>query len=210
MIRLLIVDDHEVVRHGLIELLTDALPDLQVGEAASSQAAFEQLMKQRWDLALLDVNIPGRNGLEILEEMTRSHPLTPALILSAFPEEEFAIRSFKLGASGYLSKNSSSSEILTAVKRILGGGKYVPPSLADKLAAAIRSDLPQTPHESLSSRELQVLRMVAMGRTIKEIAGEICLSEKTVGTYRVRVDKKLGLSTNVELTRYALKHRLVD
>ena len=210
MIRLLIVDDHEIVRHGLKEVFADAFPDLQTGEAENSQSAFELLVKQKWDLALVDVNIPGRNGLEVLQEVKRSQPQTPVLILSAFPEEEFAIRALKLGASGYLSKNSSSNEILVAAKRVLAGGKYVTASLAEKLAAALGSDIKSMPHESLSNRELQVLRMVANGRTIKEIAAEICLSEKTVGTYRGRAARKLGLNSNVELTRYALKHRLVD
>ena len=210
MIRVLIVDDHAIVRHGLKELFADAFPDLFVGEAQNSQIAVEQLMNQEWDLVLLDINIPGRSGLEVLEESKRLRPRTPALILSAHPEEEFAIRSLKLGASGYLNKSLGADEILAAAKKVLAGGKYVTASLAEKLATVVGEDIRQNPHESLSSREFQVLRMVASGRTIKEIAGEMALSEKTVGTYRARIAKKLGLSSNVELTRYALKHRLVD
>jgi DNA-binding NarL/FixJ family response regulator len=210
MIRLLIVDDHEIVRRGIKEIFANSFPELIVGEAETSQTALELLMKQEWDLMLLDINIPGRSGLEVLEESKRLRPRTPVLVLSAYPEEEFAIRSFKLGASGYLNKSLGADEILAAAKKVLGGGKYVTASLGEKLAAALGSDVQQTPHESLSSRELQVLRLVAKGRTIKEIAAEIALSEKTVGTYRARIAKKMGLSSNVELTRYALQHRLVD
>jgi len=208
--KVLIVDDHQIVRHGLQELFADAFPELQVGEAKDSQSAFELLVKQEWDLVLVDVNIPGRGGLEVLQEAKRLRPKTPVLVLSAYPEEEFAVRSLKLGASGYLNKSRASDEIVAAAKKALAGGKYVTASLAEKLAASLASVVQQTPHESLSSRELQVLCMVASGRTIKEIAAEIALSEKTVATYRMRIAKKLGLSSNVELTRYALKHRLVD
>ncbi len=208
--RVLIVDDHQVVRHGLKGIFADAFPELQTGEAENSQSALELLMKQGWDLVLLDVNLPGRSGLEVLEEVKRLRPQTPVLVLSAYPEEEFAIRSLKAGASGYLNKSLSSDEILAASKKALAGGKYVTASLAEKLADSFGSDIQSTPHESLSSRELQVLRLVANARTIKEIAGELGLSEKTVGTYRLRLAKKLGLASNVELTRYALKHRLVD
>jgi len=210
MIRLLIVDDHEIVRRGLKEIFANSFPELIVGEAETSQTALELLMKQEWDLMLLDINIPGRSGLEVLEEAKRLRPRTPVLVLSAYPEEEFAIRSLKLGASGYLNKSLGADEMLSAARKVLAGGKYVTASLAEKLAVALGSDVQQTPHESLSSRELQVLRMVASGRTIKEIAAEMALSEKTVGTYRARIAKKMGLSSNVELTRYALQHRLVD
>jgi two-component system, NarL family, invasion response regulator UvrY len=210
MIRVLIVDDHEITRRGLKHIFADAFPQVQVGEAKNSQTALELFLKQEWDLVLADINIPGRNGLEVLEEVKRLRPRTPVLVLSAYPEEEFAIRALKLGASGYLNKSRVSEEILAAAKKALAGGKYVTASLAEKLAASLGGNVQQTPHESLSSRELQVLRMVASGRTIKEIAFELALSEKTIGTYRMRIAKKLGLASNVELTRYALKHRLVD
>jgi DNA-binding NarL/FixJ family response regulator len=210
MIRVLIVDDHEIVRHGLKKVLGDAFPELQVGEAQNSQTALELFMKQPWDLVLIDVNIPGRSGLEVLGEVKRLRPSTPVLVLSAYPEEEFAVRSLKLGASGYLNKSLASDEILAAARKVLAGGKYVTASLAERLATSLGSDARQTPHECLSSRELLVLRKVASGRTIKEIASELALSEKTIGTYRMRIAKKLGLNSNVELTRYALKHRLVD
>jgi DNA-binding NarL/FixJ family response regulator len=210
MIRVLIVDDFEVVRRGLKEIFADEFPELEVGEAGTSQAALELVMKQEWELVLLDINIPGRNGLEVLEEVKRLRPRTPVLVLSAYPEEEFAIRSFKLGASGYLNKSRASDELLAAAKKVLAGGKYVTASLAEKLAAAVGGSAEQAPHDSLSNRELQVLRMVASGKTIKEAAAEMALSEKTVGTYRSRISQKLGLGSNVELARYALRHGLVD
>jgi DNA-binding NarL/FixJ family response regulator len=208
--RVLIVDDYPIVRHGLKELFAEAYPDLQVGEAENSPIALELLTKQDWDLVLVDINIPGRGGLEVLEETKRLRPQTPVLVLSAYPEEEFAVRSLKLGASGYLNKSLASDEILVAARKVLAGGKYVTASLAEKLASSLGQPVPQAPHEILSSRELQVLRLVASGKIIKDIAEEIALSEKTVGTYRARIAKKLGLNSNVELTRYALKHRLVD
>jgi len=210
MIRVLIVDDHETVRRGLKEIFSDEFPELEVGEAGNSTAALEMIANREWDLMLLDINIPGRNGLEVLQEAKRLRPQTPVLVLSAYPEAEFALRSFKLGASSYLNKSRASDELLAAAKKALSGGRYVTASLAEKLAAAFSGDLQQAPHDCLSSRELQVLRMVASGRTIKEIAAELALSEKTIGTYRSRISKKMGLGTNVELARYALQHHLVE
>jgi two-component system, NarL family, invasion response regulator UvrY len=210
MIRVLIVDDHEIVRRGLKEIFADEFPELEVGEASDSQTALELIVSREWDLVLLDINIPGRSGLEVLQEAKRLRPQTPVLILSAYPEAEFALRSFKLGASSYLNKSRASDELVAAAKKALAGGRYVTASLAEKLAAAFGGDLQQAPHDSLSSRELQVLRMVARGMTIKEIADELALSEKTVGTYRTRISKKMGLGSNVDLARYALQHRLVD
>jgi two-component system, NarL family, invasion response regulator UvrY len=210
MIRMLIVDDHQIVRHGLKEVFAEAFPELEVDEAENSRTAFELLIKKEWDLVLVDLNIPGRNGLEVVEEVKRLRPQTPVLVLSVYPEEEFAVRAFKVGASGYLNKSLRSDEILAATKKVLAGGKYVTASLAEQLATSLGGDVHQPPHDRLSGRELQVLRMVASGQAIKEIAAELTLSEKTVGTYRSRIAKKLGLNSNVELTRFALKHRLVD
>jgi two-component system invasion response regulator UvrY len=210
MIRVLIVDDHEIVRRGLKEIFSDEFSELEVGEAADSREALERVSTQDWDVVLLDINIPGRNGLEVLGEIKRLRPRTPVLVVSAYPEEEFAIRSLKLGAAGYLNKGTGSDEVMTAAKKAMAGGKYVTALLAERLATTLGSDIRHDPHESLSSRELQVLRMIANARTIKEIAGELALSEKTVGTYRMRLAKKLGMNSNVELTRYAMQHRLAD
>ena len=209
--KILIIDDHEVVRRGLRQILSDAFPSALFGEAATSQEALDLAAREKWDILLLDINIPGRNGLEVLEEVHKDQPKTPVLVLSAFPEQDFAIRALKLGASGYLTKQSASDELHAAVRKALEGGKYVTASLAEKLAARLGQDLQQTPpHEALSNRELQILRMIASGKTIKEIASELSLSEKTIATYRARIAEKLNLATNVEFTRYALKHNLVQ
>jgi DNA-binding NarL/FixJ family response regulator len=210
MIRVLIVDDHQIVRRGLREVLADEYSELDVGEAETSAAALGLLTADAWDLVLLDVNIPGRSGLDLLEEIKRRSPATPVLVLSGYPEEEFAMRSLKLGASGYLNKGRASDELLAAVKKVLAGGKYVTTAVAERLATAFGRDFEREPHESLSTREMQVLRLIATGKTIKEIAAELALSEKTVGTYRSRISQKMGLGTNVELTRYALKHQLSE
>ena len=210
MKRILIADDHEIVRRGLRQILTDEFPKLQVGEAANARDAVEAVRKQSWDAALLDINMPGRSGLDVLEELKQLRPAMPVVMLTAFPEQDYAVRAFKLGASGYVTKSSASDELLTALRKALTGGRYVTASLAEKLAASIAGDAPSTPHETLSNRELQVLRMIAQGRTIKEIAAELALSEKTIGTYRTRLSEKMGLSTNVELTRYAIQHQLTD
>jgi two-component system, NarL family, invasion response regulator UvrY len=210
MTRVLIADDHEVVRRGLKQILTDEFGKLKVCEAENSQQALDFVQKQGFDLVLLDINMPGRSGLEVLEELKAQRPKTPVLVLSVSPEEDYAVRCLKLGAAGYLTKRSASDELLAAVKKAMAGGKYVTASLAEKLAASISGGLPEAPHGTLSNRELQVLRLIAAGRTVKEIASDLCLSEKTVATYRTRISEKMGLATNVELTRYAIQHGLAD
>ncbi|MEQ1858302.1 MAG: response regulator transcription factor [Chthoniobacteraceae bacterium] len=210
MMKVLIADDHAVVRRGLRGLLAEEFGKLKVGEAVDAHEASALLANGKWDLALIDINMPGRSGLDVLIEARRLHPRLPVLILSAYPEEEFALRAFKLGAAGYLNKQSAPDELLVAVRKVMAGGKYVTAALAEKLAASLGGELHQAPHEALSAREMEVLRLVAIGRTIKEVATALGLSEKTIGTYRTRVSEKLGLSTNVELARYALQHRLVE
>jgi two-component system, NarL family, invasion response regulator UvrY len=210
MKRFLVVDDHEVVRRGLKQVLAEAFPGAKIEDAATSEAAMAALSGGAWDLLLLDINIPGRSGLELLEEARRLWPALPVLVVSAYPEEEFAIRCIRLGAAGYLTKTSASAELVAAARKALAGGKYVTARLAEKLMDVLGGEAHPLPHEALSSRELQVLRLVASGRTGKEIASELHLSEKTIATYRARISEKLGLSTIVELTRYALRHGLVD
>jgi two-component system, NarL family, invasion response regulator UvrY len=209
MTRILIVDDHGVVRRGVREVLLEGFPDAQFGEAASWDEATAALSDHPWDVMLLDINIPGRNGLELLEEVRRRWPRLPVLIVSAFPEEEFAVRSLRLGAAGYLTKSRASDELIAAARKALQGGKYVTATLAEKLAGMLGGEAEAEPHTTLSSRELQVLQLVAVGRTAKEIAAELRLSEKTIATYRSRISEKLGLSTNVEIARYAMQHKLV-
>jgi len=208
--RILLVDDHEIVRRGLKQLLAEHFPQAAFGEAGRVPEARALITAQDWDVVVLDINLPGGSGLELLQDCRRLKPRMPVLVLSTYPEEEFAVRSLKLGASGYLTKASVSDELLAAVRKVLGGGRYVSAVLAERLAASLGSPDPAAAHETLSPRELEVLRLVARGRTIKEVAAELSLSEKTIATYRARISQKLGLSTNVELARYALQHGLVD
>jgi DNA-binding NarL/FixJ family response regulator len=210
MTRVLIADDHEIVRHGLRDIFTTRLGKVAVSEAKDAGEAINLLIQKDWDLVLLDINMPGRNGLEVLAEAKRLRPKTPVLVLTAYPEEQFALRAFKAGASGYLTKQSATDELVTAVQRILAGSKYVTASLAERLAVNLGGSDVQAPHEALSNRELQVLRLIAVGKSIKETAAELALSEKTVATYRTRISEKAGLKTNVEIARYALKHGLVE
>jgi two-component system invasion response regulator UvrY len=210
MTRILIADDHELLRRGLKGILAEVYKDLEVGEAGDGRHALEMAQKQKWDIVLLDINMPGRGGIEVLQDLRQLYPTLPVLVLSAFPEKDYAIRAFKLGAAGYVSKQSASGELLAAVKKALAGGRYVTPLLGEALAAMLAGEAPVAPHELLSNRELQVLRMVALGKALKEIAAELSLSEKTIGTYRMRISQKMGLSTNVEIARYATLHKLVD
>jgi two-component system invasion response regulator UvrY len=209
--RILIVDDHEIVRRGVRSTLTSSLgPDLILGEARNAGSAIDCLRNNEWDLALLDINMPGRNGLEVLEEAKRMRLKTRILIFTSYPEEDFAIRAFKLGASGYLTKQTLSEELIAAVERVLAGGKFLTASLGERLASSLAEPDDFEPHKSLSHRELQVLRLVAVGKATKEIADQMALSEKTVATYRTRIGQKTGLKTNVEIARYALKKGLVE
>ena len=207
---ILIADDHEIVRRGLKNILEDEFPKIRIGEAAHAAEIVEAARKKDWDIVLLDLNMPGRGGLDVLQDLKTLYPKMPVLIISAFPEQDYALRAFKLGAAGYISKQGASDELLAAVRKVLAGGRYVTPALAEKLAESLGGDAPATPHELLSNRELQVLRLIAGGQTVKEIAGELSLSEKTVATYRARISEKMRLATNVELTRYAMQNHLVD
>jgi DNA-binding NarL/FixJ family response regulator len=210
MTSILMADDHELVRRGLRQLLAEAFPELDIGEATDARQALDAVRKRSWDIVLLDINMPGRSGIEVLQELKQVQPRLPVVMLTAFPEKDYAVRAFKLGASGYVSKQSASGELISAIRKALAGGRYITPVLAEALAATVAGESPAVPHEALSNRELQVLRQVALGKPLKEIAAELALSEKTIGTYRMRISRKLGLGTNVEIARYALQHKLVD
>jgi two-component system invasion response regulator UvrY len=210
MKHVLIADDHEVVRRGLKDILDDALGNFKLSQASTAQEAIDLVMKQPFDLVLLDINMPGRSGLEVLQEIMRLRPKTAVLVLSVAPEEDYAIRCLKLGAAGYISKRSASEELVAAVNKAMAGGKYVTPVVAEKLAAAMAGKACDAPHLTLSNRELEVLKLIAAGKSIKEIACELLLSAKTVATYRARLSEKMGLATNVELARYAIQHQLTE
>lgn len=207
---ILVVDDHEIVRCGLLYLLGAALPDAVIGQASNLAEAREQLAGTAWDIVVLDLKLPDGIGLKLLAEIKKATRTVAVLIFTVSTEEAFAARAFELGADGYLTKTSSAEEILSAIRKLLDGGKYVTASIAESLASAIGEVSSSAPRRLLSSRELEVLKMVASGATIKAIAAKLKLSEKTVGTYRSRISEKLGLSTNVALVRYALKHDLID
>lgn len=209
MIRILIVDDHAIVRRGLRELLSDEFRGAAFGEAATAQQALEQVWKKEWDVALLDITLPGRSGLDLLKEVKAARPKLPVLILSVHPEDQFAVRVLKAGAGGYLTKESAPEELVNAVRKILAGGQYVSPTLAEKLALGLRRDSTRAPHETLSDREYEVMCCIASGKTVTEIAGELSLSPKTISTYRARILEKLGLKNNSEIIRYATGRGLV-
>ena len=207
--RILLVDDHAIVRRGLRQLLAEAWPAAEFGEADRLPAAREALAGEPWDLVLLDINLPDGSGLDLLAQARQRCPGTPVLVLSAHAEEAFALRAFKLGAAGYLAKASLADEVLLAVRQVLAGERYVSVALAEHLVNELGHPQPALRHETLSRRELEVLRRVAAGQTARQIAADLQLSEKTIATYRSRLTDKLGLSTNVELALYAQRHALV-
>jgi two-component system, NarL family, invasion response regulator UvrY len=208
--RILIADDHPIFRAGLKELLLDEDDVDFVGEADNGQKALNLARKQRWDLVILDITMPGKGGLEVLQELRRERPKLPVLILSAYPEEQLALRFIKAGAAGYLTKDKATGVLLSAVRKVANGGNYVSESLGEKALLQLASDTAQPLHETLSDREYQVIRMIASGKTLKEIARELFLSVRTVSTYRARGLGKLNIKTNAELFRYALQNQLID
>ncbi|HSH13415.1 MAG TPA: response regulator transcription factor, partial [Desulfurivibrionaceae bacterium] len=173
MIRVLIVDDHAIVRRGLRELLSDEFRGAAFGEASTAQQALEQIWKEKWDVALLDITLPGRSGLDLLKEIKAARPRLPVLVLSVHPEDQFAVRVLKAGAEGYLTKGSAPEELVNAIRKILAGGRYVSPTLAEKLAGSLRKGSTGAPHETLSDREYQIMCCIASGKTVTEIAGEL-------------------------------------
>jgi len=208
--RILLADDHAVVRRGLKQILADEFKTAVFGEARNAQEAFDLACKEAWDVAVLDITMPGRSGLEVLREMRKSCPRLPVLVLSMHPENQFAVRVLKRGASGYMTKESAPEELVGAIKKVLAGGRYVSPSLAEKLATSLSGEPHQAPQDLLSDREFQVLRLIASGKTVSEISIELSLSVKTISTYRSRVLEKMGLRNNAELMRYAMEHELVQ
>lgn len=210
MIKILIADDHPVVRKGLKEIIEET-PGMMVGdEASNGQETIEKVRESDFDIVLLDISMPGRSGLEIIKELKSEKPDLSVLILSMHPEEQYAVRVLKAGASGYLTKESAPDELITAIRKASIGRKYISSSLAEKLAFDLEIDAEKPLHETLSDREYEVMRMIASGKTISEIAKKLFLSVKTISTYRSRILEKTGMKSNAELTHYALKNRLVE
>ena len=210
MIKVLIADDHAVVRRGLRDILENQADMTVAGEAARGSEVLEMSRREHWDVAILDLAMPGKSGLDLLKQLKAERPELPVLILSVHPEEQYALRALKAGASGYMTKEMAPEQLVAAVRKVVAGGRYVSEALAQKLAGRVADGVSGPPHESLSDREFQVLRMIGTGMTVGEIARVLFLSPKTISTYRKRVLTKMGLRTSAELIHYAIRHGLAD
>ena len=210
MIKILIADDHAIIREGLKQILAETSDMVVAGEAADGREVLDHVRKDDYDLVLLDIAMPGRGGLDTLGRLKHEKPELPVLVLSMYPEEQYAIRAFKAGASGYLTKESAPEELISAIRKVTQGGKYVSSSLAEKLAFNLEKDTEKPLHEMLSDREYQVIIMIASGKTVTEISDKLSLSVKTISTNRARALKKMEMKTNAEMTYYAIKQGLVS
>ncbi|UCF15365.1 MAG: response regulator transcription factor [Phycisphaerales bacterium] len=210
MLKILVADDHTIVREGLKQILGEVPEMIVAGEASDGLEALRKVRQDHYDLVLLDIAMPGIGGLDVLKHLKSEKPDLPVLMLSMYPEEQYAVRTLKAGASGYLTKESASDELIAAIRKVSSGGKYVTSSLAEKLASCLDTYSERPVHEKLSDREYQVVRMIASGKTVTEIAEELSLSVKTISTNRSRALTKMGMKTNAELTYYAIKHGLVE
>lgn len=210
MIKILVVDDHIIVREGLKKILVDT-PDMVVAdEASNGQEVTKKIWNNDYDLILLDISLPGRSGLDVLKQLKCTKPEVPILILSVHPEEQYALRSLRAGASGYLTKQSAPDELIGAIRKVAKGRKYITSSIAEKLAFELEVDVRKLPHETLSDREYQVMCMIGSGKTVKEIAETLSLSVKTISTHRAHILRKMKMANNAQLTHYAIKNALVD
>ncbi|MEK7769264.1 MAG: response regulator transcription factor [Pseudomonadota bacterium] len=210
MIRVLIADDHAIVRHGLKQILAETDDLIVAGEAETGFQAIKMARQDTFDVILLDISLPDRNGIEVLSQIKKTHPRLAVLMLSMHTEHEFAIRALKAGASGYLNKQSAPVQLVTAIRQVAVGRKYISAALAEELANSLGGDTEQPLHEMLSDREFQTLRLIASGKSLSAISDELSLSPKTVSVYRARLLEKLDLRNNSDLTRYAIKNKLVD
>jgi DNA-binding NarL/FixJ family response regulator len=210
MIRLIIADDHPIVRQGLKEIVAAESDIVLVGEAGSAQEVIELVRKQRPDVVVLDINLPDRSGLDVLKELKHEIPKLPILVLSVQPEDQFGLRALRAGAAGYMTKETVPEELIKAVRKIVRGGKYLTQTLAEQLAFHVENDTKKPLHETLSDREYQVMALIVSGKTVTQIAEELHLSVKTVSTYRTRIFEKITVGSNAELTRYAIRNRLID
>jgi DNA-binding NarL/FixJ family response regulator len=210
MLRVLIADDHAILRRGLAEILMREVQGAVCGEAENASQVLAQVQRHAWDLVILDINMPGRSGIEVLGDLKRLYPKLPVLVLSMYPEDQYGRRLLKAGASGYMNKDSAPEELIKAMRKVLAGGRYVSPALAEKLALELDEGRERPLHETLSNREFEVLRMIASGRTITQIAEELHLSATTVSTYRARILEKMKMTSSAELMHYALVNHLVD
>ncbi|MBI1943111.1 MAG: response regulator transcription factor [Betaproteobacteria bacterium] len=207
---ILIADDHPVVRQGLRQMLASESDLAVAAEARNGHEVLELSQSIDWDVAVLDYNMPGRTGLELVKELRQRFPGRPVLILSMYPEERYALRALKAGAAGYITKESAPGELVSAIRKVARGGKYVSATLGERLAQELGGDNERPVHELLSDREYQIMWMIASGRTVGEVAGQLFLSPNTISTYRARILRKMNMKSNAELMHYAIAHHLVD
>lgn len=208
--RILISDDHAVVRRGLKEILAEEFHNARFGEAESGAETIQQVRQGDWDVLILDISMPDRSGLEVLKDVKAVRPKLPVLVLSVHPEDQYAVRTLRAGAAGYLTKETAPEKLVEAVNKAVSGGQYVSVTLAERLADGLRKGRDGLPHETLSDREYEVVCMMASGKLVSEIADELSLSVKTVSTYRTRALEKMGIKSNAAVMRYAIDHKLVD
>ena len=209
MIRILIADDHAIVRRGLRQILTDEYPSAKVEEVGDAESLINKVLTDKWDVVICDLSMPGRSGLDALRQIKQSSPTLPVLIMSMHPEDQYAIRVLKGGASGYLNKETIHEEVIKAIRTVLLGKKFITPSIAEKLADSFDADNGKQLHESLSDREFDVFKLIATGKSVSDIAAQLSLSVTTVSTYRSRIMEKMRMRSNAELTRYALEKELI-
>lgn len=207
--RILIADDHAIVRRGLKQILTEQYPFVEFGEAGDAESLIAMAIRETWDVVICDMNMPGRSGLDALQQLKQLTPKLPVLIMSMYPEEQYAVRVLKAGASGYLGKETIHDDLVRAIETVIGGKKFITPGIADKLANSfgVSTDLPL--HELLSDREFDVFKLIAAGKSISDIATQLSLSATTVSTYRSRIMEKMNMRNNAELTRYAIENSLI-
>ena len=208
--KVLLAEDHPIVRVGIREILTRSFKDVFVAEASNARQFWGQLAKHRWDLILLDITLPGRSGLDVLRQLKDERPKLPVLVLSIHSENEYGVRALRAGASGYLNKEALPEQLLQAINKVLKGGVYVSDSLAERLAMDLTRKSTLLPHETLTDREYEVMRLIAAGMTSGEIASKLCLSVKTISTFRAHLLQKTGMRNNAAIMHYAIKHKLVD
>jgi two-component system, NarL family, invasion response regulator UvrY len=208
--QILIADDHAVVRRGLREILVDALPEAEFSEAGSGDEVLSRLGNSSASLLVLDINMPGRSGMDVLRDVRHTYPRLPVIILSCHPEEQYAVRCLRAGAAAYINKDSAPEVLAIATKKVIGGGRYISPSLAEKLVADLAAPVDRPLHELLSDREHEVMRMIAGGIPLTEIGENLHVSVKTISSYRARIMEKMKMKSNAELTRYAMMHAMID
>ena len=207
--KILVLDDHAIIRKGLKQILLEAYPSAVIDELKDAEELFSAVTGKAYDIIISDLSMPGRSGLDVVEFMRQNYPKTPVLILSIHPEEQYAIRALKAGAAGYLSKDAATEELVKAVQRVLQGRKYISSTLAERMALELENDNDKAPHELLSNRELHVFKLIAMGKSLSEIAETLSLSITTVSTYRARIMGKMNMNNNAAITKYCIEHRLL-